>query len=69
MYKIESKVQTGNPTFKENKLKYKVLTKELRDKIREVKDSRSPKAIEKHLNRGKLLVRDRMWFVVKFCLE
>ena len=60
MYKIESKVQTGSQSFKDNKKKYQVLTEELRRKIREVKDGRSPKAIEKHLKRGKLLVRDRI---------
>lgn len=60
MYKIESKVQTTNPTFLENKRRYENLSIELRQKIRAVKEGRNSNSIEKHLQRGKLLARDRI---------
>ena len=60
MYRIESKVQPASISFRENKRKYEELSKQLREKIQKVKDGRSPKSVEKHLKRGKLLVRDRI---------
>ncbi len=60
MYKIESKIQTTSLSFKENKKKYEELCEELREKIQQIKLGRSSKSIEKHLKRGKLLVRERI---------
>ncbi len=60
MYKIESKVNVNSPEFRQNKEKYLELVKTLRQRIEEVKTGRNPKAVEKHLKRGKLLVRDRI---------
>ena len=60
MYTIESKIKTNSSAFKKNAEEYKKLVEELQNRIKQVKDGRNPKAIEKHKKRGKLLVRERV---------
>ncbi len=60
MYRIESKINTKAPEFKENKSHLQSLVKEFKDRLEEVKKGGPPKMHEKHKARGKLFVRDRL---------
>ena len=60
MYKLETKINTKSEDFQRNKKKYQKLVDELQEKIKDVKNGRNKKAIEKHKKRGKLLVRERI---------
>lgn len=64
MYRIESKININSDSFKQNAKEFDKLTKELKSRIQGVKDGRNPKAIEKHLKRGKLLARQRINLLV-----
>ncbi|MBN2892199.1 MAG: acyl-CoA carboxylase subunit beta, partial [Bacteroidales bacterium] len=60
MYKIETKISTKSEDFKKNKEEFQKLVNELHIRIKDVKNGRDKKAITKHKERGKLLVRERI---------
>lgn len=60
MYRLKSKIDTQSEEFISNKAAYTVLMEEYRQKLKAVIDGGDSKAREKHLSRGKLLVRDRI---------
>ncbi len=60
MFRIESKVNTSSPEFKENYEFMKRAVEELKQRIEEVKKGGPPEAVKKHKERGKLTVRERL---------
>ena len=60
MYKIESKINTSSPEFKQNKGYMVSKVKELKERLSQVKKGGPPKMHKKHKERGKLFVRDRI---------
>ncbi len=59
MYRIESKIDTGSASFKQNKEAYSQLLEEFRTIVKKVKAG-IPKSVERHKKRGKLLARERI---------
>lgn len=60
MYKIESKVRTNSPEFKENYAHNEKKIGEFRKILEKTKQGGPRKAIEKHKSRGKLTARERL---------
>lgn len=60
MFRIESKINTSSPEFKENSEHNKRLVSELRERIEKVKQGGPEWHRKRHIERGKLLVRDRL---------
>ncbi|MCK6456639.1 MAG: methylcrotonoyl-CoA carboxylase [Phycisphaerae bacterium] len=60
MDEIVSKINTSDPTFRENQAHLQAQVAELRARIERVKKGGGPEAVEKHTKRGKLFVRDRI---------
>lgn len=60
MFKIESKVNPESEAFRQQQEKYQLILTEYRKKLRAVLHERSAGSVEKHVSRGKLLVRDRI---------
>jgi len=60
MYQIESKIQPGVATFKENAAFQSEASARLRERLDAVKQGGSPSAVEKHKARGKLTARERI---------
>jgi acetyl-CoA carboxylase carboxyltransferase component len=60
MYRIESKIDTQSAEFKKNKEDYLVVLDQYKKILSEIKKGGPPHAIEKHKERGKLLVRERI---------
>ncbi|MEI6696680.1 MAG: carboxyl transferase domain-containing protein [Bacteroidota bacterium] len=60
MYRIESKIDTQSEEFKKNKEAYLIMLDEYKKILSGVKQGGPPQAIEKHKERGKLLVRERI---------
>ena len=57
---ISSKVQPSSKAFQEKKQQYQKLVQELQNKTQDVSAGVNKKSQEKHLSRGKFLVRDRI---------
>ncbi len=60
MYRIESKIDVNSESFKQQKSEYLTLLEEYKKILKEVKAGVSPKSIERHKSRGKLLARERI---------
>jgi len=60
LYKLESKIDPISPEFLTNKKEFLKLLDKTNTILREVKKGGSERARKKHLDRGKLLVRDRI---------
>ncbi len=60
MYRIESKINTQSPEYKENREYYLERLAEFRERLGTAKMGGTEKAREKHVSRGKLLARDRL---------
>lgn len=60
LFKIESKVNPESEAFQQQKEKYQLILSEYRKKLKAILHERSAGSIEKHVSRGKLLVRDRI---------
>ena len=60
MFKLVSKIDVDSESFKKNKERYLELVRELKENLAGVKKGGPEGAVKKHLDRGKLLVRDRI---------
>ncbi len=60
METIESKIQTSDPIFEENRAHLQGLTAELKAKVTAVHGGGGPASVERHRGRGKLFVHDRI---------
>jgi len=60
MYRIETKIDTKSPEFRENKRALQDLVAEFKARLQEFKKGGPPKAHELHKSRGKLTVRERL---------
>jgi acetyl-CoA carboxylase carboxyltransferase component len=60
MYRIDSKIDTKSPEFKENESFYKNAVAELRERLDKVKKGGPQRAHERQQSLGKLFVRDRI---------
>lgn len=60
MYRLESKIDPASPEFKKNKREFLELLRTYRERIREVRKGGSPRSVERHKKRGKLLARERI---------
>ncbi|MGQ9619052.1 MAG: carboxyl transferase domain-containing protein [Candidatus Aminicenantia bacterium] len=60
MFRIESKINSSLPEFKENFEHMKRAAEELKERLEQVKKGGPPEAIKKHKERGKLTVRERL---------
>ncbi|HEY8517481.1 MAG TPA: carboxyl transferase domain-containing protein [Candidatus Binatia bacterium] len=60
MERLTSKIRTSSPEFRENAAHHRALADELRERLSEVRRGGPPEARERHMARGKLLVRDRI---------
>ena len=60
LYRIDSKVKSGSPAFKENDAFQREASAKLRSRLDEVKKGGSAAAVEKHRSRGKLTARERI---------
>ena len=60
MFRIESKISTSNPEFKENHAYYTDKLREFRERLAAVKSGGPPRSIERHHKRGKLTARERL---------
>ncbi len=60
MYRIESRVDTKSREFQENRAKMMDLVAEFRERLERVREGGPPSQRERHVRRGKLLVRDRL---------
>lgn len=60
MYRIESKVNASSAVFKENAEKNKELHARFKERLEQVKLGGPEKSRKRHLDRGKLLPRDRL---------
>ena len=60
MYRIESKIRTGDPAFEENWKAMEGLVREYQRRLEEVKKGGSPEAVKRHKERGKLTARERI---------
>ncbi len=64
MYRIESKIDTKSAEFKQQQQEFQKILDEFRAKKNSVINGSSPRAIEKHKSRGKLLARERINLLV-----
>ncbi|MBD3169890.1 MAG: methylcrotonoyl-CoA carboxylase [candidate division Zixibacteria bacterium] len=60
MYRIETKIDTTSSEFKENQRIMKERVKLLRERLAEVKPGGPEKSRQRHTERGKMLVRERL---------
>ena len=60
MFRIESKIDTNSAIFKENAENNRAFHAEFAERLRKVKLGGSEKARKRHVDRGKLLPRDRV---------
>ena len=60
MFRIESKIDTKSAVFKENAEQNRALHAEFAERLQSVKQGGSEKARKRHVDRGKLLPRDRV---------
>lgn len=60
MQKLKSQVRTDSPEFRANRAAFLDLVQELRDNLHRASQGGSERARKKHLDRGKLLPRDRL---------
>jgi len=60
MFRIESKVSTASDQYKENYKKNKEQHQILKERLEKIKQGGPEKARKRHLDRGKLLTRDRV---------
>ena len=60
MKKIESKIRTDDPIFRENRRQMERLVAQLRERLAEIRGGGSAKARQRHTARGKLLPRERV---------
>jgi acetyl-CoA carboxylase carboxyltransferase component len=60
MFRIESKIETGSTQFKENAEKNKSLHREFKQRLEQIKLGGPEKARQRHIERNKLLPRDRI---------
>ena len=60
MYKIESKVRTSSPDYRENFAHNQKKIEEFREILGRIKQGGPSKAVEKHRSRGKLTARERL---------
>ena len=60
MYRLKTKIDTNSQEFKNNRESFLKLLKEFKEKTRKAAEGGSPKAIEKHKKRSKLLARERI---------
>lgn len=60
LYRIESKIDTKSTEFKKQQQEFQKILEEFRAKQKSVINGSSPRAIEKHKSRGKLLARERI---------
>lgn len=64
MYRLESKIDTNSSEFLKNKEEFLKLLDKSNSILKEVKKGGSEKALKKHKDRGKLLVRERIDLLV-----
>jgi acetyl-CoA carboxylase carboxyltransferase component len=60
LYRIESRINTNDPDFKENVAYHKKLSQDYRALLKEIQRGGPQYMIDKHTSRGKLMVRDRL---------
>jgi len=60
MSQIQSRVNTRSEEFLANAARMEGLVGDLRDRLEEIKQGGGKKYQDRHLSRGKLLVRDRI---------
>ncbi len=60
MFRIESKIDTNSETFKENAKKNKALHSEFKSRLEQIKLGGPEKSRQRHLERNKLLPRERI---------
>jgi 3-methylcrotonyl-CoA carboxylase beta subunit len=58
--RLPSQIRTSSPEFKENAAHHEALAEDLRRQIERVRQGGSPRSVEKHHARGKLLPRERI---------
>lgn len=64
MYRIESKLKINESNFRENRRNFETLLQKYREITADVYNGASPKAVEKHTSRGKLLARERVELLI-----
>ena len=64
MYRIKSQIDTQSEGFVSNRQQYQELLTEFRGRLKATINGASPRAVEKHQKRGKLLARDRINLLV-----
>lgn len=64
MYRIDSKIDANSKSFLEHKKAYQIILDEYREKLQSVIKGASPRAVEKHKQRGKMLARERIDILV-----
>jgi len=57
---LQTKIKAGDPSFQENRAAMEAVLTDLRARLDVVKQGGGTAAVEKHLKRGKLFVRDRI---------
>jgi 3-methylcrotonyl-CoA carboxylase beta subunit len=62
--KLETKIDNQAEEFIENKAAYQKLLNEFKGKLNAVIDRKSEKSVKKHIERGKLLARDRIELLI-----
>lgn len=60
MFRLETKIDTNSAIYKENYEKNKALHKEFKERLDIIKQGGSEKARKRHIDRGKLLPRERL---------
>lgn len=60
MFRIESKINTSSPEFRENKKNFLKIFEKYRTSLEQVHKGASEKAVTRHKERGKLLARERI---------
>ncbi len=60
MHRIESRIKTSSDDFRTNRERYLPLVAELRERLAQAREGGSPSARKKHVERGKLLPRERL---------
>ena len=58
---IKSQISTTSESFKANSERMKALVRDTADKSAVVEKGGTDEARQRHVNRGKLLPRDRLW--------
>ena len=58
--KLVSKINPDSAEFRENRVAMEALVAELREKVAKISEGGSERARQKHLDRGKLLPRERV---------